>query len=206
MPAKKPNKKAAAPPPRTRDGRAKPRRLKSQGQLQLEALGVKPKPTECITWHSLLTPEVYQEIVKHVSEGTPPRIAAEAAGVSKSNFDRWMVLARNALVLQEEDGIEPVASDQAYINLLQDIMKAQALVRAAAVRHWKKEFPRDWRSCVSFLERQVPDEFGKKDKLTVDANVTQDVKNEEDEFRKKLEADPALRKDLLTMLRKSEDG
>ncbi len=78
-----------------------------------------------------LTPEVHQRIVAFIRAGSFAWVAAEAAGVSKSTFHRWLQRG-------EQEGSEP------YCEFADEVRQAQAQARVAAETEVRRAQPLAW--------------------------------------------------------------
>ncbi len=81
--------------------------------------------------HSKLTPDVHREIVAFVRAGAFDWVAAEAAGVSKSTFYRWLQRGES-----DARGI--------YHEFWSDIRQARAQARVAAEAEVRRDNPLAW--------------------------------------------------------------
>ncbi|MFJ4866200.1 hypothetical protein [Streptomyces sp. NPDC088748] len=81
---------------------------------------------------SLLTPERIESIVKATAVGVATSLAAEGAGVSRATVARWMARGRDAAQARE-DGEPTNPSDDAYVDLYQQVNSARAQMAARAL-------------------------------------------------------------------------
>lgn len=78
-----------------------------------------------------LTPDVHQRIVAYIRAGAFAWVAAEAAGVSKSSFHRWLQRG-------EREG------RGRYFDFGEEVRQAQAQARVAAETEVRKSSPATW--------------------------------------------------------------
>ena len=101
-----------------------------------------------------LTPEVTAAIVAAVREGAPMYLAAEAAGVSRRAIIQW----------ERKGEAEP---DGIYGVFVRDIKKARAEAVAQHIATVLKASEKSWQAAAWWLERQHPEEFGRREAFTV---------------------------------------
>lgn len=107
-----------------------------------------------------ISPELTDKIVNAVRGGIGLKHAAILNGLAPQTITNWMNRGRDALAIGEENE---------FASFYLDLSKARATaislcegtVLHAAVRK------RDWKAAVTYLERQVPEEWGRKDMLVV---------------------------------------
>ena len=81
--------------------------------------------------HTKLTPEVHQQIVAFIRAGAYDWVAAEAAGIGKSTFYRWL-----------ERGAARAA--EPHRTFLVDVRQARAQSRVAAETEVRRDQPLAW--------------------------------------------------------------
>jgi hypothetical protein len=80
---------------------------------------------------SLLTPTTMDLLTRATAAGLPVKQAADAAGVARSTFLRWMQLGEDA-VETEHDGVVDVDSPNPHVALYARVTRARALAVARA--------------------------------------------------------------------------
>lgn len=113
-------------------------------------------------WLRKYSPEVHAEIVKRIREGNPKTLASRLAGLDQQTLFDWIAQGRN----------EPDKYPE-YIQLAQDIQVAQAehvAERLARIEAAAKSDPRHWTADAWYLERTMPEEFGKRDKVEIETS------------------------------------
>lgn len=108
-----------------------------------------------------LTDEIHQQIVNSVAGGVGLKRAGELALVTGTSVMNWMKRGK----LDEQEG-----RDTIWAAFFRDVTQARARAVAlcegtvlhAAVRK------RDWKAAVTYLERQVPKEWGRKDQVRIE--------------------------------------
>lgn len=98
----------------------------------------------------LLGPEVMQEVFKLAKLGVPFGIIADAIGLHKLIFYKWLA--------KGDKGIEP------YASFARDLRKArsEAAIRCLTGIQKAAVTPRGINAAMFYLERQHPSEFGRK--------------------------------------------
>lgn len=109
---------------------------------------------------SKISPQIKKKIGNSIKLGMPFKYAAEAAGISEPTFFRWMQAGEAA-----ESGI--------YREFREYIKKCQA---EAVETHLKTitnvAKSGNWQASAWILERRHPEEFGRKDRLDMKADVS----------------------------------
>ena len=80
---------------------------------------------------SKLTPEVQQQVVSFIRAGAFDWVAAEAAGIGKSTFYRWLDRGKNA-------------SSGAHHEFWDEVRQARAQARVAAETEVRRDNPLAW--------------------------------------------------------------
>jgi hypothetical protein len=109
----------------------------------------------------LLTDETHRRIVDAVRAGNYLKIAAQAAGVSQATLAAWLARGRAAAAAREA-GAEPSADDTPFLELLEEVTRAQASAEVAAVVSWRRAFTGDdpdWRAARDYLARTAPERW-----------------------------------------------
>lgn len=107
--------------------------------------------------------ETHKTIVKAMREGRTKSIAAALIGLHIDSLYYWLALGRD----RPEDYPE-------YAKLRADIEKAQAEYAAEAldrIQAAAKSDPKHWTADAWYLERTRPEEFGRRDKVEVEATT-----------------------------------
>jgi len=145
---------------------------------------------------TLLDRDVEQKLIEATKIGAPMGAAAEYSGIAVRTFEDWMRRGYNESTARE-DGEEPDATEQKYLDLYEKVRSARAhaavasvgLIRKVAVggtvteettRKYRdadgqvveektvKRTPPDWRASAWYLERQHRGDFGKQDTVSVE--------------------------------------
>jgi transposase len=100
-----------------------------------------------------LTPELHQELVRRVRDGSFVGVAARACGISRDAWQRWQRRGR-----EEGEGI--------YADLVADMEEASAVAESAALAKLlslagSKERTQ-WQALAWFLERRFPSRWAKR--------------------------------------------
>lgn len=105
---------------------------------------------------SKYTPELAESIAESVANGTPVTIAAQAHGIGRKSFYRWM---------EEHESFKAVIEQK----------RAQA-IRQRVERIKEAGVKGTWTADAWWLERQKPEEFGAKPERK-DINITVTIRD-----------------------------
>lgn len=117
-------------------------------------------------------------LLDYIRIGTPVRKAVTASGVSEKTFYNWM-----ARGMAERERLSMVANakenptEVIFLQFLQQVeqARAEAITKKVAVIA-KSGNEGDWRAAAWWLERQVPEEFGKTEKFEIGGNNGEAIK------------------------------
>ncbi len=110
------------------------------------------RPTDC-------TPEVIARVAEGVRLGMPFAHAARRAGIGESTFYQWK---------QRGD-----AGEQPFAEFLEAVESAKAECEAKQLQRIQRAARKgNWQASAWLLERRYPDEYGRRDRHTVDATVS----------------------------------
>jgi hypothetical protein len=110
-----------------------------------------------------------QNLLDYIRIGTPVRKAVAASGVAEKTFYNWM---SRGLAERERQALVPDAKENPteviFLQFLQRVeqARAEAIAKKVAVIA-KSGNEGDWRAAAWWLERQVPEDFGKTDKFEI---------------------------------------
>lgn len=110
-----------------------------------------------------------QNLLDYIRIGTPVRKAVAASGVAEKTFYNWM---SRGLAERERQAIVPNSKENPteviFLQFLQRVeqARAEAIAKKVAVIA-KSGNEGDWRAAAWWLERQVPEDFGKTDKFEI---------------------------------------
>jgi len=116
---------------------------------------------------TIMTPEIVERIIKHLSVGNYVKPSVEAAGINYQTFRTWMIKG-------EEHKAQGVESP--YSSLVDRITRAQADAEAHLVDQLANE--QDWRAKSFLLERRHRERWGKEEtqaKAAVTINLPAEV-------------------------------
>ena len=115
-------------------------------------------------------PHIVEQILRALSLGVSVETAAQCVGISRSTLFGWLQLGREARVLFEQ-GVKILPAQQKYLDFLDSSEREIAISIANAVARISRASDKgDWRAAAWWLERQVPSEFGKTDRLKIGRN------------------------------------
>jgi hypothetical protein len=110
-----------------------------------------------------------QTLLDYIRIGTPVRKAVTASGIAEKTFYNWM---SRGLAERERQALVPNAKDNptevVFLQFLQRVeqARAEAITKKVAVIA-KAGNDGDWRAAAWYLERQVPEDFGKTDRFEI---------------------------------------
>lgn len=121
---------------------------------------------------ALLQPNLEQTLLDYIRIGTPIRNAVVAAGITETSFYSWInrgMAERERLKLVK--GAKENPTEVVFLKFLEQVerAKAEAVAKKVAVIA-KSGNDGDWRAAAWWLERQLPEEFGKTEKLEIGGN------------------------------------
>lgn len=131
---------------------------------------------------TLLTPKLKNQIGSNIKLGMPLKFAAEAAGIHEATFYRWMQEGEKATKGQYHEFCEYIKQCQSVA-----VKKHLNLITKAATEG-------SWQASAWILERRHPEEFGRNDKLNIDAKT----KNEN--LNVNIETTEEIRAEILSKL------
>lgn len=102
---------------------------------------------------SKLTPEVERVIIDNILLGLPYHLAAEAAGIHRSTYFRWMDEGSKAETGKQKAFYDKVKKAEGVCarNLSTSVMKAAK--------------QGDWKAAMTMLERRWPADYGRRDRV-----------------------------------------
>ena len=110
-----------------------------------------------------------QTLLDYIRIGTPVRKAVTASGIAEKTFYNWMA---RGMAERERQSLVPNAKDipteVIFLQFLQRVeqARAEAITKKVAVIA-KAGNDGDWRAAAWYLERQVPEDFGKTDRFEI---------------------------------------
>jgi hypothetical protein len=141
---------------------------------------VKKKPTKKVIGRTslLLNAEIYQTLLDYIRMGTPITHAVGAAGISSKAFYNWMARGMSE---RERLAAVPNAKENPteviFVHFVHSVerTKAEAVAKKIATVT-KASIDGDWRAAAWWLERQVPNEFGKIDRVEIGGNNAEPIR------------------------------
>jgi hypothetical protein len=127
---------------------------------------------------ALLQPHMEQTLLDYIRIGTPVRIAVTTAGVSEQTFYSWInrgMAERERLKLVK--GAKENPTEVVFLKFLEQVeqAKAEAVTKKVAVIA-KSGNDGDWRAAAWWLERQMPEEFGRTDRVEIGGTNGEPIK------------------------------
>jgi len=126
----------------------------------------------------LLEGQVEQAILDFIRIGTPITFAVTASGISTTSFYKWM---SRGMTERERLATVPDAKENpregVFVEFAYNIERARADAIARKITFVDVAASEgDWRASAWWLERQVPSEFGKIDRLGIGGNDGNPIK------------------------------
>ncbi len=116
-----------------------------------------------------LTPTVHKAIVESVRKGNYAGTAAEAAGIHKRTFFRWMARGEEHTPEPDEHGemdeSKIPVGEAGFVLLCHDVMRASAEAEAKVVGIVLDAAPTDWRAGTEWLRRKHKERWSTLDKV-----------------------------------------
>ena len=109
------------------------------------------------------TKQVHRQIVKAIREGRPRTLAMAMCGIHPDTLYYWLTAGRERPDEYPE-----------YVRLAEDMEKARAAWAGEALDRIEaaaKSDPRNWTADAWRLERMIPEEFSKRDKVEIEAST-----------------------------------
>lgn len=108
---------------------------------------------------SKLTPETKEKIGNNIKLGMPIKYAAQAAGISEVTFYNWIKWGE-----AQSKGIH-----REFVEYIKDCEAVSMQLHLKLITTAAKKG--SWQASAWILERRFANEFGRKDKLELDANM-----------------------------------
>ncbi|OPX58898.1 MAG: hypothetical protein A4E25_01435 [Methanobacterium sp. PtaB.Bin024] len=105
---------------------------------------------------SKLTPELVDEIVKHIKAGNYPETAAEIAGISSTTFYRWKKYGKERKTGKFREFWESIKKAESFAEGL----RVQTILKASEDGNWQAA---GW-----WLERKFPDRWGRRQEIKME--------------------------------------
>lgn len=106
-----------------------------------------------------LTPDIQKKIGDNITLGMPLKFAAEATGITEVTFYNWLKRGENESKGKFFEFAEHIKACKAKAVQLH----LKLITKAATDGNWQ--------ASAWILERRHPEEFGRKDRLKLDANM-----------------------------------
>lgn len=111
---------------------------------------------------SALTATTQQKILDAIMNGATREAAAAAAGVGRSTYQAWLQKGHASASGKYRDFVDEVEkAEEAFIA------ECTKIIYAAA--------PKTWQAAAWLLERKWPDQFGRRDRLSIDQLMDREV-------------------------------
>jgi hypothetical protein len=119
-----------------------------------------------------------EELINLIVLGLPINKAVAMVNIAESTFYNWMsrgMVERDRLATLKD--AKPKPDERIYLDFLESLTRARAEAIAKKVAAVSSAASQgDWRASAWWLERQVPEEFGRVDKQEVLSHSVSEVK------------------------------
>ena len=119
-----------------------------------------------------------EELINLIVLGLPVNKAVSMVGIAESTFYNWMsrgMVERDRLATIPN--AQPKPDEKIYLNFLESLTRARAEAIAKKVAVISSAASQgDWKASAWWLERQVPEDFGKIDKQEVLSHSVSEVR------------------------------
>ena len=125
----------------------------------------------------LKNPEVGSKIRASISVGMKYKDACAVAGVTERVFYYWKKRAeKTADKLESGELTDAKASECIYFQFFQSLKEAEAKAKLSLLSKIKTD--PSWQSKAWILERRYPDEWGRREKIDLTAEINTNVHDE----------------------------
>ena len=119
-----------------------------------------------------------EELLNLITLGVPVSKSVGMIGISEQTFYNWM---SRGLIEKERlntiEGAKPKPEEKIYLDFLESVTRARAEAIAKKVAVISSAAAQgDWKASAWWLERQVPEEFGRIDKQEVLSHTVSEVR------------------------------
>lgn len=112
-------------------------------------------------------PTVTDALIKHLTDGVPMKYAAPASGVSDMTVSRWMKRGNKALEAEQQGQVLD-DTERAYAVFALNVENARSQSIANRVKDVVTAGSKgNWQASAWYLERQLPQDFGKTERHEV---------------------------------------
>ena len=110
--------------------------------------------------------KIRKRVCDSIRAGNYPNTAARAAGIHPATHYRWLRKGKDESESQTA-GNDPVEGADPYLKYYLHIERAKAESEQHAVKTWTDKLPDDWRAARDFLARRFPEDWGRREELTL---------------------------------------
>jgi len=120
-----------------------------------------------MTRKRILSPELIEQLCEYVRQGNYNIIAVRACGIHERTFYSWLERGQRELEARSEDTTEP---ESLYTQLYQSLKRseAEAQIKIANVVTNAALKKGEWLPAMTFLERRWPDQYGRRERKSID--------------------------------------
>jgi hypothetical protein len=137
-------------------------------------------------------PKVINSLIKHRRLGYSNEAAAAVSGITGRTLQVWLAAA-----IEYEDIKKPTKIQQEFIQFLHNYKNARELFLQSRYNNITKAGETTWQADAWQLERAKPDEYGRRDRLTIEVDqqaILKKVAEGSDYTPEEIEAAMAARK------------
>lgn len=106
---------------------------------------------------------ITEKIIEMVRDGVPFKFACQGAGTHESSGTRWRQRGERALQVESDTGTMP-PGEYPYAKFTLDLAAARAEAVSRRIKQIDAAGETQWQASAWWLERQLPQEFGRTDR------------------------------------------
>lgn len=96
-----------------------------------------------------------KKLLDAIKGGHTLAAACAHAGIHYATMRRWVLLGEQA-------------TKGEYFDFCEDLKNAEETAKMIFAEQWKRHFPDSWQAIATYMERRWPEEYGRRDRQTVD--------------------------------------
>ena len=117
-----------------------------------------------------LTPQIQEEIVKRLKIGCYAKVVAEAVGIHRATYYRWLERGEKARKLKEL-GKKVPKEEKIYCDFCDMVLVAEAEAEVTIVAMIFDQTKTDWRAGLEILARKYPERWARKEYMDFKGSI-----------------------------------